>query len=70
MRCYGRYGLSSGCSECGHNESCAKIHRFDKAVARSNRRYALLKLSCENAGRLGIEKKLPRSIPEEEKKCS
>lgn len=70
MRCYGRFGLYSTCAECEHRESCAKIHRYDKSVARSNRRYALLKLSCENATALGLGKSAPPSLPEQNINCS
>lgn len=59
MKCFGEHGMRPLCPECEYREACAKIHRHDKMVARSNRRYALLKLSCERADEMGLDKSAP-----------
>ena len=56
MECFGKYSGPSRCGDCPLKDACRELDAFDKRVARSNRRYAMLKLSCEEARLRGIDK--------------
>lgn len=47
MKCFGKYGTYSNCSICKNAVGCRAIEAFDKAVARSNRRYAVLRIDAD-----------------------
>jgi len=64
MKCFGKHGTGKDCGDCAYARQCMEIEAFDKKIARSNRKYALLKLSYHEAFMRGLDKPAGEILPD------